>query len=151
VSTPTQEKRGRPVTAEEAIGAFRRLVNSHFNNKDQARCSIPADHRDDDITLGDYLLEVEFQLTASRTECERVTAERDKFKGIVDESTASFLNLSNSFAAKLTETEAQLATLRTECEGLRKALDVAHEALLRSCNLDETKAAKLMQETKAKP
>lgn len=56
--TATQEKRGRPVTHEEARAAFQRLVNSHFHNGNGARCSIPAEPSDDDLLLGDYLLEM---------------------------------------------------------------------------------------------
>ena len=64
--TITQEMRGRPVTAEEARQACRRLINSHFHNPDSARVSIPCNPMDDDVLLGDYLLEVEKALLEAR-------------------------------------------------------------------------------------
>ncbi len=67
--TLTQEMRGRPVTSKEAQEACNRLINSHFNNPDQARCTIPANVTDDDILLVDYLLE-----------CAEVEAERDSLR-----------------------------------------------------------------------
>lgn len=57
VETMTMKMRGRPVTLAEAMESARRLVNSHFHNLESARCSIPADVRDNDIVLTDYLVE----------------------------------------------------------------------------------------------
>jgi hypothetical protein len=45
----------RKVSVERALEAARRLINSHFNKPDKARCSIPANADDDDIVLTDYL------------------------------------------------------------------------------------------------
>lgn len=53
----TQKRRGRPVTHEEALASARRLINSHFHNGNQARCSIPAQPEDDDLIITDYILE----------------------------------------------------------------------------------------------
>lgn len=55
--TITQKVRGRPVTHEEASMAAQRLVNSHFNNEDRARMSIPVRAEDDDVLLSDYIRE----------------------------------------------------------------------------------------------
>lgn len=43
------------ITHEQARSAAIRLINSHFNNPDQAKCSIPCDKNDDDILLMDYI------------------------------------------------------------------------------------------------
>ena len=53
----TRELRGRPVTAEEAKVSVQRLINSHFHNKDSARCSIPTRADDDDIVASDWVQE----------------------------------------------------------------------------------------------
>lgn len=53
--TSTREKRGRRVTAVEANKSAQRLINSHFNNPDRARVSIPADMRDDDLIITDFI------------------------------------------------------------------------------------------------
>lgn len=46
----------RTVTHAEAREACRRLVNSHFRNGDEARCSIPANpDADDDLVLTAYV------------------------------------------------------------------------------------------------
>ncbi len=62
MATETMKLRGRPVTAEEATLAVRRLINSHFRNNDQARCSIPVEPMDDDVVAGDYVLESEARI-----------------------------------------------------------------------------------------
>lgn len=53
--TATMRKRGRLVTLTEAREATRRLINSHFSNKDAATTSIPANVNDDDLVATDYL------------------------------------------------------------------------------------------------
>lgn len=53
----TRRMRGRPVTHDEAQRSAQRLINSHFRSEDRARTSIPADYRDDDITVSDYIEE----------------------------------------------------------------------------------------------
>lgn len=55
--TITQEMRGRPVTHEEALKSAQRLINSHFRNRNSARCSIPVSIDDDDVVVIDYILE----------------------------------------------------------------------------------------------
>jgi NTP pyrophosphatase (non-canonical NTP hydrolase) len=83
--TITQELRGRPVTNQEAQEACRRLINSYFHNKDQARCSIPASPSDDDVLLSDYLGEVgpEAEHAAEMTlELGRARRHGDKFASL---------------------------------------------------------------------
>jgi len=53
----TQQRRGRPVTHEEAKESARRLINSHFKNPERARCSIHANPADDDLIITDYIQE----------------------------------------------------------------------------------------------
>jgi len=48
------------VTIERAYEAAQRLINSHFHNDNRARCSIPADPRnDDDLVLMRFIKQVE--------------------------------------------------------------------------------------------
>lgn len=44
-----------PVSHHDAAEAARRLINSHFNNPDQARVSIPVRGTDDDIVITRYI------------------------------------------------------------------------------------------------
>ncbi len=53
--TLTMGMRGRDVTLAEARESVRRLVNSHFHNRDSARVTIPCSVHDDDIVATDYL------------------------------------------------------------------------------------------------
>lgn len=55
--TISQKMRGRKVSHEEAKQSAKRLVNSHFHNKDSARVSIPAHPADDDLVVTDYIAE----------------------------------------------------------------------------------------------
>ena len=57
METVTMKIRGRKVNHEEALKAAHRLVNSHFRNPDSARCSIPVQADDDDVTVIDYIQE----------------------------------------------------------------------------------------------
>jgi hypothetical protein len=57
VDTVTMNMRGRRVTHDEALKSAHRLINSHFRNPDSARCSIPVDAADDDVTIIDYIHE----------------------------------------------------------------------------------------------
>lgn len=50
-------RRGGPITHDQADAAAMRLIHSHFNQKDGARISIPADPFDDDILIRDYIAE----------------------------------------------------------------------------------------------
>lgn len=75
--TPTQEMRGRRVTHQEASEACRRLINSHFRNKDSARCSIPASPSDDDLALSDYLIEVNVAMTESLAVLKQLAESRE--------------------------------------------------------------------------
>ena len=46
----------RHISHDEAQAAMQRLVNSHFNNRDQARMHIPArPDEDDDLVLSAYI------------------------------------------------------------------------------------------------
>lgn len=56
-STITMDMRRRRVTKAEAMASAQRLINSHFNNKDSARVSIPVRFDDDDVTVTDYIRE----------------------------------------------------------------------------------------------
>lgn len=42
-------------TLDQALDAAQRLINSHFGNDNSARCSIPAQHDDDDLLLMTFL------------------------------------------------------------------------------------------------
>jgi hypothetical protein len=57
VDTVTMNMRGRRVTHDEALKSAHRLINSHFHNPDSARCSIPVNAADDDVTIIDYIHE----------------------------------------------------------------------------------------------
>ena len=56
-----------PVTHEQAMEALRRLIHSHFNEPDAARCSIPANPNDDDLLLSDYIKQ---QRAKETTQCQ---------------------------------------------------------------------------------
>lgn len=68
----TSESRGRPVTAAEAKKSVQRLINSHFNNDDQARVCIPRRLDDDDIIASDYVEESAAQIAALTAEVARL-------------------------------------------------------------------------------
>jgi hypothetical protein len=59
MSDTTRERRGRPVTHQEARIAARRLIDSHFRRDRGAKICIPAEMDDDDILIHDYITEQE--------------------------------------------------------------------------------------------
>jgi hypothetical protein len=55
------------ITVERAYEAAQRLINSHFHNDNRARCSIPADPRnDDDLVLMRFIEQVELAALAAK-------------------------------------------------------------------------------------
>ena len=73
--TATQKLRRRAVTHEEGAASIQRLINSHFNNDNGARCSIPARADDDDIVASDYAKECRERIAKQDAEIERLTKE----------------------------------------------------------------------------
>ena len=60
---------GEAVTVERAYEAAQRLINSHFGNVNRARCSIPADPRnDDDLVLMRFINQVASNRARARKE-----------------------------------------------------------------------------------
>ena len=69
------------ITRERGHEAVQRLVNSHFNNANRARCSIPADREnDDDLVAFDYLAQLEAELATLRSENERLKAQLEHYQ-----------------------------------------------------------------------
>jgi len=75
IPTVTQQMRGRPVTHEEGAASIQRLINSHFNNENRARCSIPVRADDDDILASDYAQECAERI--AKLEAENARLESD--------------------------------------------------------------------------
>ena len=78
MSLATEEARKRVVTHERAREAARRLINSHFRNKDTAHMSIPVNVDDDDVVICDYIAQQALVAAASDGELLRAAEWMEK-------------------------------------------------------------------------